>query len=305
MSDAGSDRGIPFVKMHGLGNDYVFIDAHEVAVADPPALSRRVSDRRRGIGSDGLILLLPPQAGGDIRMRMFNADGSEAEMCGNGIRCLVAMAVDRGRVSPGARRIRVETLAGPREAEIDRGGPGPVEQVTVDMGPPSFGVAAAGADPAGLAAAGDGDPGEEDRWRLGPPVALGGGRPDPAWWLVSMGNPHAVAFVDDADAVDLHAVGPAVERHRAFPARINVHLASVLGPEAIRMRTWERGSGPTDACGTGACAVAAAAIRAGLTGRRVRVHLPGGELLIDWPDGQAVRMTGPAVASFRGVLPPD
>lgn len=297
-------RGIAFTKMHGLGNDYVFVDGFEVAVDDPPALSRRVSDRRRGIGSDGLILLLPPESGGDIRMRMFNADGSEAEMCGNGIRCLVAMAVDHGRVGPGVSRIRVETLAGLREAEVDRGGSGPIEQVTVDMGRPSFGPAAVAADAAGLTSAGDDSAGEQDRWRLAPPVVIGGGPPDPAWWLVSMGNPHAVAFVDDADAVDLHGFGPAVERHRAFPARINAHVASVLGPDAIGMRTWERGSGPTDACGTGACAVAAAAIRGGLVQRRVRVHLPGGDLLIHWPEGQAVRMTGPAVASFRGVLPP-
>ena len=287
--------------MHGLGNDYVFIDAHEVAVPDPPAMSRRVSDRRRGIGSDGLILLLPPEADGDIRMRMFNADGSEAEMCGNGIRCLVAMAVDRGRVAPDARRVRVETLAGLREAFVEHAGAGPVARITVDMGPPAFGPAAVGADPAGLLAIG---PGEDEAAARGlhPAVA---GDPDAEarrWWLVSMGNPHAVAFVPDAEAVDLHAIGPPVERHRAFPARINAHLASVLAPDAILMRTWERGSGPTDACGTGACAVAAAAIRAGLVERRVRVRLPGGELLIDWPEGRSVRMTGPAVESFRGVL---
>ncbi|MHC4808869.1 MAG: diaminopimelate epimerase [Planctomycetota bacterium] len=303
MGEHAPDRGIPFVKMHGLGNDYVFIDAHEVAVPDPPAMSRRVSDRRRGIGSDGLILLLPPEADGDIRMRMFNADGSEAEMCGNGIRCLVAMAVDRGRVAPDARRVRVETLAGLREAFVEDAGAGPVSRITVDMGSPSFGPAAVGADPAGLLAIG---PGEDEAAARGlhPAVA---GDPDAEarrWWLVSMGNPHAVAFVPDAEAVDLHAIGPAVERHRAFPARINAHLASVLAPDAILMRTWERGSGPTDACGTGACAVAAAAIRAGLVERRVRVRLPGGELLIDWPEGRSVRMTGPAVESFHGVLSP-
>ena len=297
---------IPFTKMHGLGNDYVFVDGFEVAVDDPPALARRVAHRRRGVGSDGLILLLPPEQGGDVRMRMFNADGSEAEMCGNGIRCLARMAVERGRAGDDA--VRVETPAGLRLARCRREPDGRIATVTVDMGPPAFGPAAVGADPAGL------EPGaaDESPVRLRPAVVLGpaprdgGDAPaEPAWWLVSMGNPHAVAFVRDAASIDLASVGRAVETHAAFPARINVHLAVVRDRGHVVVRTWERGSGATDACGTGACAVAVAAAAAGLAGRTVRTTLPGGDLEIAWrPDGR-VDMTGPAVESFRGTYAPS
>jgi diaminopimelate epimerase len=306
MSDEVHDAvaGLPFTKMHGLGNDYVYVDGFEVTVDDPPAMSRAVSDRRRGIGSDGLILLLPAEAGGDVRMRMFNADGSEAEMCGNGIRCLTRLAVERGRTH--ADPVHIETASGVKVARCRRDADGRIQDVTVDMGEPAIGPAAVGANPAGLRAdagrgGGAADAADGPR-HLTPAVAVAGATPavDPAWWLVSMGNPHAVCFVDDVAAVDLAAAGPAVERHPAFPARINAHVVSVRSPEHLVVRTWERGSGPTDACGTGACAVAVAASLAGLADRAVRVTLPGGDLQIHWrPDGR-VDMTGPAVTVYEG-----
>ncbi len=325
--ESRAPTGLPFTKMHGLGNDYVFVDGHETTVDDPAALARRVSDRRRGIGSDGLILLLPPEEGGDVRMRMFNADGSEAEMCGNGIRCLARMAVERGRAT--SDTVRVETAAGPRRARCRRGPDDRVASVTVDMGEPAFGPRAVGAitapaagrgasdagpaaapdmgvAPAGTAAGAAGGAATEPAGEPGGPVRLLPAVEAPAssWWLVSMGNPHAVAFVPDAHALSLETIGPAVESHPAFPARLNVHLATVRDRGHLVVRTWERGSGATDACGTGACAVAVAAARAGLADRAVRVTLPGGDLDVRWrPDG-GVDMTGPAVESFRGVYAP-
>ncbi|MFK7962286.1 MAG: diaminopimelate epimerase [Phycisphaerales bacterium] len=282
---------LQFVKMHGLGNDYVYVDGYDASVQDPGAVSRQVSDRHRGVGSDGLILLLPPVDGGDVRMRMFNADGSEAEMCGNGVRCLARLAIERGRatgpdltIETGAGHLRVQCGSAPAD-------PRGSWDVSVDMGRPIREPAAVPVLTADLAPAGDG-----------------------AWWVkpsddtealacrfVSMGNPHAVAFVDAVADVDLGLIGPQVERHAAFPRRINVHVVTVHSPQHVEMRTWERGAGMTEACGTGACAVAVAAIDAGLTDRRVRTTLPGGDLDIHWPDdGAAVVMRGPATHVFEG-----
>lgn len=296
---------IPFVKMHGLGNDYVYVDGYDVAIEDPPAIARRVSDRRRGIGGDGLIMLVPPSAGGDVGMRMFNADGSEGEMCGNGIRCLARLAVERGRAT--GPMIEVDTAAGRRIAEIREGeGDGTVAsdvaQVRVDMGIVTFGAAAVGLDrdaAAGVGARASSDAGLEGAWRF----ETAGGR-DLDWWPASAGNPHIVAFVDDEpglESVDLDVEGPPLERHPAFPARINVHFVAVTGTDRLRMRTWERGSGATDACGTGACAVAAVARATGRCGDRVIVRLPGGELTIEMDASGRVHMTGPAERAFEGV----
>ena len=294
-----------FSKMHGLGNDYVHIDESRDPVADPPRLARAVSDRHRGVGSDGLILMGPAGEGADVRMRIFNADGSEAEMCGNGIRCVVRYAAERGlsRSNP----MRVRTGRGTLEVSWRAT---EAFEATVGMGAPRL---ACGEIPARL-------PGvpvasEVVGWHL-PASFWQGLQADPGWiagcglagtlTLVNMGNPHAVLWCRDVSRVPLERVGPFLERHPWFPARINAHFAQVVGAGEIRMRTWERGSGITMACGTGASAVGVAAVRAGLCAGPMRVHLPGGELGIEWPGGDAqVRMTGPAAFVAEGELSPD
>ena len=278
-----------FTKMHGTGNDYVYVDAAAEPVPDPTAVAKLVSDRHLGVGSDGLILICPPEAGSDahVRMRMFNADGSEAEMCGNGIRCVAKYAHDHGL----ARRnpMRVQTGRGLLTVALDVVD-GRVSQVTVDMGEPILTVADVPADAAHVERTG-----RDHEYRLD--VA---GRPVDAV-LVSMGNPHAVVFVPNVRTVDLEDLGPLVEHHPAFPNRINVHFVQVLHEDEVIVRTWERGSGVTLACGTGACAVAVAGALTGRTGRRVLAHLPGGDLVLEWlADDGHVYMTGPAVEVFRG-----
>jgi diaminopimelate epimerase len=297
-----------FAKMHGLGNDYVYVDGAAHPVEDAPSLARWVSDRNVGVGSDGLIVVDPPAdpAAADVRMRMFNADGSEGMMCGNGIRCVAKFAVDRGLSE--RNPLRVETRRGVLGVHWLRGGhDGTVCAATVEMGEPILacaripalipGVAPANAvvdhaldggfwRPAGAPA------GWEERCGL-----------DPRLTLVSMGNPHAVLWVRDVSAVPLEAVGPFMERHAWFPERINVHFVQVLGPREVRMRTWERGSGATKACGTGASAVCVAGVLTGRTGSPLRAHLPGGPLDLEWEGGAStVRMTGPAVEVFEGDL---
>jgi diaminopimelate epimerase len=280
-----------FTKMHGLGNDYVYVNGFAQPVPDPAATAVAVSDRHFGIGGDGLILILPPEPGvnADVCMRMFNADGSEGEMCGNGVRCVAKFAHDHGL--SGANPLRVQTGRGVLTLALLVGGDGKVEQVTVDMDEPilelpRIPVAAervtAGSSP--------------HAWRLSVP-----GHELPEAVFVSMGNPHATWFVPDVAAIDLPRVGPALETHPAFPRKANVHFAQVLGRGEVRMRTWERGSGITLACGTGACAVLVAGVLSGLLERRARVHLPGGELTIEWKDkDNHVYMTGPATEVFSG-----
>ena len=283
-------------KMHGLGNDYVYVDLRGNAVADPPRLARAVSDRHRGLGSDGLILVGPPEgAVADVRMRIFNADGSEAQMCGNGIRCVARLAVERGIAS--ANPLRVQTGRGTLQVAWRRVDGGAFE-ATVDMGVPHL---ACGSIPASL-------PGVDPRasvtgWRL--PAGFWEGLDDDRWidrsglegmlTLVGMGNPHAVLWCRDVAAIPLERVGPFVERHAWFPERINVHVAQVAGPAQVRMRTWERGSGLTQACGTGASAVAVSAVLQRRVPSPMTVSLPGGDLRIEWQGpGEEVRMTGPA-----------
>ncbi|MCK6455796.1 MAG: diaminopimelate epimerase [Phycisphaerae bacterium] len=282
-----------FAKMHGLGNDYVYVDgfAQSLDGLDAPALARAISDRHRGVGSDGLILVAPPTVPADVRMEMFNADGSRGEMCGNGIRCVAKYALDHGLVpaKPGASQsIRVQTDRGVLTLDCRRES-GRVTQVRVDMGRPIL------------------DP-REIPTRLGTTrcVAEGlevGGRP---WSItcVSMGNPHAVLFVDDVAAIDLERLGPQFEHHAAFPKRVNSHVAMAISRREVRMRTWERGAGLTQACGTGACAVLVAGVLEGRLDRRAIVHLPGGDLDVEWPaDDAPVFQTGPAVEVFSGVWP--
>ncbi len=291
-----------FVKMHGIGNDYVYVNAFEEIVDDPAAMARLVSPRNTGVGSDGLILVCPPTSSdADVRMRMFNADGSESEMCGNGIRCVAKFAVDRGisRRNP----IRVETGRGTLAIEWKVGIDGKVNLATVDMGAPILEAERIPARLPGVAPSARIVAHPIDRTTL----AAGDG----AWieasgcaasiTCVSMGNPHVVLFCKDVAAVPLERVGPALERHPWFPKRINVHFVTVEQPDEVTMRTWERGSGITLACGTGASAVCVAGVLTGATARDILAHLPGGDLRLVWPsDHESVRMTGPATEVYGG-----
>jgi len=272
-----------FTKMHGLGNDYVYVEAFsQPAPADPGATARAVSDRHFAIGSDGLILILPSDKA-DARMRMFNSDGSEGEMCGNGVRCVAKFIHDHGIAKK--PRVTVETGRGVLTLDLTVEG-GVARLVRVDMGAP---ILEAAEIPTTL----PGDP------PIDVPIEVGG--KDFLLTAVSMGNPHAVLFVDDVDAFPLEALGPLIEKHPAFPRRVNVHVAQVISRSEVKMRTWERGSGITLACGTGACSVCVAGVLTGRTEGRVLAHLPGGDLELEWPSREAsVFMTGPATEVFSG-----
>jgi diaminopimelate epimerase len=272
-----------FVKMHGLGNDYIYVDCIRNSPPRHPAeLSVKVSDRHFGIGSDGLILICPSERA-DVRMRMFNADGSESEMCGNGIRCVAKFAFDHGltRNNP----MTVETGRGVLTLQLAVQA-GKVERVTVDMGEP---ILEAAKIPTTLP---------------GPRVVEHPLNDGLLVTCVSMGNPHAVFYCEDVSRVPLEQLGPKLETAVVFPRRINVHFVQVRSPEEVSMRTWERGSGITLACGTGACAVAVAGVLTGRTGRNLLAHLPGGDLQLRWDEtDNHVYMTGPAVEVFSGDWP--
>lgn len=273
-------------KLHGLGNDYLYLAPHEER--DWPQLARELSDRHFGIGADGLILALP-SAVADLRMRIFNADGSEAEMCGNGIRCLARFAIDEGLCSPGCEELRVETLAGIKTITLLRDGDA-VVAARVDMGTPSF-------DPAALPALVEG-PGPI----IDLPVSVGG--LDLRLTLVSMGNPHAVHYIESAiDDFPLDRIGPLVEHHALFPRRVNFHVVQVLDSGHVRHRVWERGSGITLASGTSAAAVCAASIVRGLVGTPLVDSLPGGDLTLEWDGAGSVFMTGPITRVFDAEWP--
>ncbi len=291
-----------FVKMHGLGNDYVFVDGRTTRVDDPAGLSRLVSDRHRGIGSDGLIVIDPPDdPANHARMRMFNADGSRGEMCGNGIRCIAKFLVDRGITD--AEPVRIETDGGVRRLGWRRDGTGRVHSVEVDMGPPTLVADRIPADLPGL------DSGASAvEWAFDPEVF----ELDPAVMakagiasrltLVSMGNPHVVIRCEDVEAVPLERIGPVIEAHAWFPNRINVHFVEAGAPDSVRVATWERGSGATQACGSGACAVCVAGVLGGWATSPLRAALPGGVLDLRWSGvhGDPVMMTGPATEVFEG-----
>lgn len=262
---------IPFRKMHGLGNDFVVIDARTRATAMTTRRAAALAHRTTGVGCDQVIVLEPSPLA-DVRMRIFNPDGGEVEACGNASRAIgLLLAEERGGET------RIETLGGTLTARAD------VHGISVTMGRPRFGW-----DEIPLAYAMD---------TLALPVAWDD-LADPV--AVNVGNPHVVFFVPDIDAVDLARLGPMIEHDPLFPARINVNVAAVTGPDAIALRVWERGAGLTRACGTGACATAIAAMRRRLTGRRVTVTLPGGPLTITWDDDDTIIMTGPATTSFEG-----
>jgi len=274
-----------FTKMHGIGNDYVYVDCFAESVADPAGLSRRISDRHFGVGGDGLILILP-SGQADVRMRIFNADGSEAEMCGNGIRCLAKYVHDRGLAE--ANPLRVETAAGTKTIELELDAAGKVAAATVDMGEPILPAAEVpaelpglegGAQAVGVAFAGQinwADHVIGDAW-------IGRCGWDGQVTCVSMGNPHAVLYCQAVAAVPLEWVGRRDE---------------------LTMRTWERGSGITLACGTGASAVCVAGVLTGRSGREALIHLPGGDLKLEWRQADNhVYMTGPATEVFSGDWP--
>ncbi|MCY4578121.1 MAG: diaminopimelate epimerase [Chloroflexi bacterium] len=275
-----------FTKMHGAGNDYVYVDARGQD-RDWPALSVAMSDRHLGVGSDGLILALPSEKA-DLRMRMFNADGSEGEMCGNGIRCLVRFAFDNGIVPAEVSPVRVETMAGVLDVTpLGDEGDG-MSGARVLMGEPRL-------IPAEIPVALDGMDVVIDE-----PLEVAGH--SFRMTCVSMGNPHAVVFMDEpVDEFPLTELGPKVEHHPLFPARVNFEIVNVLdGGKVLKTRVWERGSGITMACGTGACAVQVAARLNGLAGDRATIALPGGELTVEWPGEGEVVMEGPVASVFEG-----
>ena len=278
-----------FTKMHGAGNDYVYVDARSQE-QDWPELARRMSDRHFGVGSDGLILIKDSDVA-DLKMSMYNADGSEAEMCGNGIRCFVKYAVDRTIVSSSNGSVSVETLAGIRNiTPISEYGT--VTGARVSMGAP---ILTPDAVPVKLDAAGEYGSGPVLEY----PFEMDGY--DLPLSFVSMGNPHAVTFIDTPVAeFPLLTVGPKVENHSIFPRRVNFEIVNVDNPTHLTARVWERGSGETLACGTGACGIAVASILGGHTDNTVSITLPGGTLKVDW-DGQGeVYLEGPAEEVFSG-----
>ena len=275
-----------FAKMHGLGNNYIYLDLTQAGAGelDLPALARRVSDVNFGLGSDGLIAILPGRSG-HFTMRMFNADGSEAEMCGNGIRCVGKYVYDHGLTRE--TRLTIDTGAGPKALELEVAH-GRVRSVRVDMGPPRLArheIPMAG------------EPAERV---VDEPLAVDGER-----FLitaVSMGNPHCVIFCDEPTDRLVREIGPRIEHHPSFPRRTNVEFVKVMPDGSLTMRVWERGSGETMACGTGACAVGVAAALKGLVRGGVTVHLRGGDLRIDWDGAGPVYMTGPAVEVATGTF---
>jgi diaminopimelate epimerase len=265
---------VEFVKAHGTGNDFVVVEDLADRYRITPELVRAVCDRHFGVGADGLIRIAPGR-----RARFFmdyhNADGSVAEMCGNGVRVVGKYLGDRGHVGS---ELDLETRAGVKHLELHADDHGRIDRVTVDMGSPELE---------------DGDRKLDLDGRVVTATCL------------SMGNPHAVVFVDDVDAAPVTTLGPLLERHPAFPAGTNVEFAQVVDDHAVRQRTWERGVGETLACGTGACAVAVAARLRGIAGRPLTVELRGGRLELDWPPAGTVRMTGPAREVASGTLAPD
>jgi diaminopimelate epimerase len=269
-----------FTKLHGTANDFIYVDARAGFPGDPAAVARRLCDRRRGIGADGLILLLPSTEA-DGRMVIYNSDGSRAEMCGNGIRGLAKLVHDRGLLTKNP--LTLETDAGVKTLSLHLDG-GRVARVTVDMGMPEW--------------RGRAIPVDADGELLDHPLVVDG-RTWPVT-CVSMGNPHCVVFVDDVATLPLETLGPRFEHHPFFPRRVNTEFVQVDAPDRLTMRVWERGAGETMACGTGACAVGVAAARTGRSARHVTVTLPGGPLEIEWRPDDRVLMTGDAVAVFEG-----
>jgi diaminopimelate epimerase len=271
-----------FTKMHGIGNDYVYIDCFREKVENPQELAIKVSDRHKGIGSDGLILIMPSDVA-DFRMRMFNADGSEAQMCGNGTRCVGKFVYDAGYTQK--QKITLETKAGIKVLQLFPVN-GKVEKVTVDMGEP---ILTAKNIPV--------------LWNEEQLInkLIDFETEKYALTAVSMGNPHAIIFTEGIDKLDIEKIGRKIENHPMFPERVNVEFVEILSPTHARMRVWERGSGETQACGTGACAVETAAVLNGKLERKATISLLGGDLELEWNAADNhIYMTGEAVKVFDG-----
>ncbi len=274
-----------FTKMQGCGNDYVYVNAFEEQVADIPGTAIKMSDRHFGVGSDGLVLILPSEEQ-DFRMRMFNADGSEAEMCGNAIRCVGKYVFDHGMTHQTTVTIQTEAGVKVLELTVEEG---QVTYARVDMGEP---ILTASEVPVVS--------------ELTPVVGelMVVDQRAYAMTCVSMGNPHAITFVDEITDGHVHGVGPKLEIHAAFPRKTNVEFVKVIDKDTLEMRVWERGSGETLACGTGACATLVAAVLNGKSNRKAAVNLIGGQLIIEWDEAtNHVFMSGPAVTVFEGVWP--
>lgn len=267
-----------FLKMHGLGNDFVVFDARARQIALVPQQARAIADRRLGVGCDQVIVIRAGAGGADADMQIFNCDGGEVESCGNAARCVARLLMDES----GKSGVRISTKGGPLVCTDAGGG-----NVTVDMGAPQF---------------------EWDKVPLSQPVdtnrfALNVNGTNYSAAAVSVGNPHCVLFVDDAESGEVFRLGPMIERHDMFPNRVNVEFVQAISPSKLRMRVWERGAGVTLACGTGACAVAVAAARRGIAGREVDIELDGGTLHIEWrKSDDHILMTGPATHVFKGEL---
>ncbi len=274
-----------FTKMHGAGNDYVYVNAFEESVADPVELAIRVSHRHFGIGADGLILIKPhPTA--DAEMEMYNADGSRSEMCGNGLRCVAKFVFDHD-IAP-RKQLNLMTGAGLKQAEVvSTDAEGKADLLSLEMGQPFLTPAEI---PTTL-------PGE-------PPVLVPLEILDTTFEVtcVGMGNPHCIVYVEDVASFPVEKYGPLLENHEAFPRRTNVEFVQVVGPHEVIQRTWERGSGETWACGTGASAVCVAGVLTGKTQGDLLIHLLGGDLQLSWQPGESVRLTGGAVEVFSGEI---
>jgi len=275
-----------FTKMHGAGNDYVYVNCFAETVDNPTEVAIKVSNRNFGIGSDGLILIMPSDKA-DVRMRMFNSDGSESEMCGNGIRCVAKYAYDHGIV--GKKEITAETGAGILTLQLFTGSDNKVDRVRVNMGKPRLT--------------------KQEIPMLGEPVdARTVAQPLNIMHTVfsitcvSMGNPHCVIFVDDVEHFQVEKYGPLIENHDIFPRRTNVEFVQIISRSEVRQRTWERGAGETLACGTGASAVCVAGVLNGLTDKKILNHLSGGDLELEWAEDGHLYMTGPATEVFSGEI---
>ena len=278
-----------FVKMQGAGNDFVVVDGAKESISEHelPAVARGACQRHFGVGADGLILVLPSRVA-NFRMRIFNADGSEAEMCGNGVRCFAKYLFDR-KIHQDVV-MTVETLGGIKTLKLNATG-GKVQTVRVNMGEPRLSRAEIPMR------------GPESSKVISEPIRVGGKKMEIT--CVSMGNPHCVSFVDDVEHYPVERIGPQIENHPNFPQRTNVEFAEIVGKEELRVRTWERGVGETLACGTGSCASVVAAVLNSRGSRKATVHLVGGDLVIDWAGDNRIFMTGPAVEVFEGKLIAD
>ena len=272
---------IRFTKMHGAGNDYIYINAIDSCPANLPELSNEMSDRHKGVGSDGVVLIMPSDKA-DFRMRMFNADGSEGEMCGNASRCVAKYVYDKGLTSK--RKITLETLAGIKVLEITKVVDEKVREVKVDMGEPSF--------------APEIIPTKSNCEVIDMPISTSLGTLNLT--AVGTGNPHCVVIMDSVSDLDIDSIGPEIQNNELFPRKANIEFVRIINRNEIEMRVYERGSGETMACGTGACASVVATSRLGLTDRRATVHLKGGDLQIHWAENNHVYMTGEAATVFEG-----